>query len=303
MTNTAKTWQSGEERALMTFINYHPRLFSSEIWSIRGARTELFAAASTCVNAYARKHGAPADCTAEKVKGKLYKLWARTEKGKEKFFMDSNGEEKPLSWYEWLQNEDLREERERVDIGGCLRHKQDSRHTFPILISEGLSKLRISDVGASAHGEKRFYVKSGRPEACQRRRVRADRLLSDSETEQKMSRILYHIWQWLLAISKVVNIDQYCWIGLDADHTRSGAFYQLLGQALGLRAEENMVSAFRRLKLDLTEMELYVRATIGAAVCFQGLCSPFADYFADGSWGWQNVKETLTDICEHIWLL
>ena len=186
-----------------------------------------------------------------------------------------------------------------VDLGLCPGDKPKKKESSSKSVIEGVSQLNIFGLEASdSYRQKRFFYKSLKPNLGQKRRLRANRDLSDSTIRGLVSRIHQDIWQTFMAMAEVVILDSFLWIRLGESSVQNQLFCQAVRQALNIPAEEPMETAFRRLKTDLADIEVCVRASIGAAVCFGAFHSTFPNYLTGGTWAAQNVEDTLMNICE-----
>jgi hypothetical protein len=100
-------------------------------------------------------------------------------------------------------------------------------------------------------------------------------ILSDRKVEECMAEIHQLSLETLVALNKVVHLDEYSWPALrDCDYWYKN-LYGLLRDAMGLEEDECLDEAFRRLRVDLTDIGLYVRMIIAAEVTDQVFVSTF----------------------------
>ena len=89
-------------------------------------------------------------------------------------------------------------------------------------------------------------------------------IINDGTIEQSMALINYKILGLALHLTKTVELDQYSWPSLADLHLSSPKCYDLFRIVLGFDEGERLDAIFRRLKVKLGDVGVYVRALVAA---------------------------------------
>lgn len=120
--------------------------------------------------------------------------------------------------------------------------------------------------------------------------------LNDGKVESSMNKLHQLIIYVVASLSKIVTIDEQTWPQMCDTHIWFEELDALFHQAMGLKKEERLDHAFRRLKVDRSLASVYLRMLVAAEVCDKVLTATFPEIpMPDRGW----AKRALKSLAEH----